>query len=172
MKVFSHLPTLIFFRKMDKLHKKSELQKQSFISNSLTFLFLNCICLSAGTRDELIKHFGFVSKPNSFRYVAKAHVLFGGLVNSYGDTRMAWWGKAEQVAQRATIARLTPRHQNILNSYQVKIFFNWSRVASFVVHGWIRPNFKLIRDYRVVHVDCKKEEDPIKNEGARVLTSL
>ena len=34
------------------------------------------------------------------------------------------------------------------------------------------PNFELIRDYIVVLVACKNEEDPIKNEGARVLTSL
>ena len=37
---------------------------------------------------------------------------------------------------------------------------------------WIWPNFKFIRDYIVVLVTCKKEEDPIKNEGTRVLTSL
>ena len=38
------------------------------------------------------------------------------------------------------------------------------------VHGRIQPNFKLIQDYIVVLVTCKSEEDPIKNEGARVLT--
>ena len=48
--------------------------------------------------------------------------------------------------------------------------FNWSRAAYSKVHGWIQPNFKLIRDYIVVLVTCKNEEDPIKNEGARVLT--
>ena len=53
-----------------------------------------------------------------------------------------------------------------------KGFFNWSRAANSKVHGWIQPNFKLIRDYIVVHVTCKNEEDPIKNEGSRVLTSL
>ena len=72
----------------------------------------------------------------------------------------------------ATIAHLTASHQNILNSSQVKDFLNWSRAANSAVHGWIRPNFKLIRDYIVVLVTCKNEEDPIKNEGARVLTSL
>ena len=54
----------------------------------------------------------------------------------------------------------------------MKDFFNWSRAANSKVHGWIQPNFKLIRDYIVVLVTCKNEEDPIKNEGARVLTSL
>ena len=58
----------------------------------------------------------------------------------------------KQVAQRATIAHLTASHQNILNSSQVKDFLNWSRP--------------------VVLVTCKNEEDPIKNEGARVITSL
>ena len=50
--------------------------------------------------------------------------------------------------------------------------FNWSRAANSAVHGWIRPNYKLIRDYIVVLVTCKNEEDPIKIEVARVLTSL
>ena len=36
----------------------------------------------------------------------------------------------------------------------------------------IWPNFKLSQDYIVILVTCKIEEDPIKNEGARVLTSL
>ena len=36
----------------------------------------------------------------------------------------------------------------------------------------IWPNFKLSQDYIVILVSCKIEEDPIKNEGARVLTSL
>ena len=59
-----------------------------------------------------------------------------------------------------------------LNSSQVKDFLNWSRPAYSAVNGWIRRNFKLIPDYIVVLVTCKNEEDPIKNEGARVLTSL
>ena len=78
----------------------------------------------------------------------------------------------QQVAQRATIAHLTASHKNILKSSQVKDFVNRSRVANSAVHGWIWPKFKLIRDYIIVLGTCKKEEDPIKNEGARVLTSL
>ena len=34
----------------------------------------------------------------------------------------------------------------------------------------ILPKFKLIQAFIVVQVTCKNEEDPIKNEGARVLT--
>ena len=78
----------------------------------------------------------------------------------------------KQVAKRATIAHLTASHQNILNSSQVKDFLNWSRAANSTVHDWIRRNFNLIRDYIVALVTCKNEEDPIKNRGARVLTSL
>ena len=34
----------------------------------------------------------------------------------------------------------------------------------------IWSNFVLVRDFIVVLITCKKEEDPIKNEGARVAT--
>ena len=36
----------------------------------------------------------------------------------------------------------------------------------------IWPKFDLFRDIMVVLVTCKYEEDPIKNESARVLTRL
>ena len=49
-------------------------------------------------------------------------------------------------------------------------FFKRTRVANSVVHGRILPNFKLLLDIMVVLHTCKNEEDPIKNEGARVLT--
>ena len=77
----------------------------------------------------------------------------------------------KQLAQRATIAHLKASHPIFLNISQVKYFLNWPRAANSAVHGWLRPNFKLIRDYKVL-VTCKNEEDPIKYEGARVLTSL
>ena len=34
----------------------------------------------------------------------------------------------------------------------------------------ILPNFEPIQDIMVVLVTCKNQEDPIKNEGARVVT--
>ena len=40
------------------------------------------------------------------------------------------------------------------------------------VHGRIWPNFELIQDFMVVLVTCINEEDPIKNEGATVFTTL
>ena len=44
--------------------------------------------------------------------------------------------------------------------------------ANSAVLGPIWPNFKLVRDVLDVLVTCKYEEDPIKNEGARVDTTL
>ena len=40
------------------------------------------------------------------------------------------------------------------------------------VHGQIWSNFELVQDFMVVLVTCKNEEDQIKNEGARVFTTL
>ena len=40
------------------------------------------------------------------------------------------------------------------------------------VLGPIWPNFELVRDAFDVLVTCKYEEDPIKNEGARVDTTF
>ena len=44
--------------------------------------------------------------------------------------------------------------------------------ANSTVLGPIWPNFKLVRDVMDVLVTCKYEEYPIKNEGARVVTTL
>ena len=40
------------------------------------------------------------------------------------------------------------------------------------VHGRIWSNFELLQDFMVVLVTCKNEEDPIKNEGGSVFTTL
>ena len=47
-----------------------------------------------------------------------------------------------------------------------------SRAANSEVSGGILPKFKLIQAFIVGLVTCKNEEDPNKNEGARVLTRL
>ena len=55
------------------------------------------------------------------------------------------------------------------------VFFKQSRAANSAVCGQIWPKFELIQDYNffiVVLVNYKNEEDTIKHEGARVLTSL
>ena len=44
--------------------------------------------------------------------------------------------------------------------------------ANSAVEGLIWPNFQLIQNFIVVLVICKNKEDPIKNEGARVVTTL
>ena len=54
----------------------------------------------------------------------------------------------------------------------MEIVFRCSRAANSAVRGRIGPNFKLIRDFVAVLVFCKKEEAQIKNEGARVQTTL
>ena len=52
------------------------------------------------------------------------------------------------------------------------VFFIRSRAANSAVLGPIWPNFELVRHVIDVLVSWKYEEDPIKNEGARVLTTL
>ena len=52
------------------------------------------------------------------------------------------------------------------------IFSRRSRGVDSAVLGPIWPNFKLVRDGIDVLVTCKYEEDPIKNEGARVFTTF
>ena len=52
------------------------------------------------------------------------------------------------------------------------IFSRRSRAANSAILGPIWPNFELVQDVIVVLVTCKYEEDPIKNEGARVDTTF
>ena len=47
-----------------------------------------------------------------------------------------------------------------------------SRADNSAILGPIWPNFELVRDVMNVLVTCKYEEDPIKNEGPRVLTTF
>ena len=51
-------------------------------------------------------------------------------------------------------------------------FFRQSRAANSAVLGRIWLKFELVRDIIDVLVTCKYEKDPIKNEGAKVLTRL
>ena len=52
------------------------------------------------------------------------------------------------------------------------IFSRRSRAANTAVHGQIWSNFELVQAFMVVLVTCKNEKDPIKNENARVFTTL
>ena len=56
--------------------------------------------------------------------------------------------------------------------YKYEDFSRRSRAANSAVLGPIWSNFELVRDVMDVPVTCKYEEDPIKNEGARVVTTL
>ena len=49
-------------------------------------------------------------------------------------------------------------------------FFRRSRAANSAVRGRIGPKFELIRNFMVVLLTRKNEEELIENEGARVLT--
>ena len=51
-------------------------------------------------------------------------------------------------------------------------FSRRSRAANSAVLGPIWPNYELVQDIIDILVTCKYEEDPIKNEGARVLTTF
>ena len=51
-------------------------------------------------------------------------------------------------------------------------FSRRSRAANSAVLGPMWPNFELVRDIMDVLLTCKYEEDPIKNEGARVDTTF
>ena len=48
----------------------------------------------------------------------------------------------------------------------------FSDVQGQVSPDQILPNFEHIRDFIDALVACKNKEDPIKNEGARVVTTL
>ena len=52
------------------------------------------------------------------------------------------------------------------------VFFRRSRATNSDVKCGILPKIELIQAFIVVLVTCKNKEDPIKNEGARVLTKF
>ena len=56
--------------------------------------------------------------------------------------------------------------------YKSMGIFPDARAANSAVLGPIWPNFELVRDVMDVLITCKYEEDPIKNEGARVDTTF
>ena len=62
--------------------------------------------------------------------------------------------------------------QNFSHYKSMGIFPRCQRAANSTVLGPIWPNFELVRDLMDVLVTCKYEEDPIKNEGARVFITF
>ena len=51
------------------------------------------------------------------------------------------------------------------------LIFQKERAANSAVRGRIWPKFELIQDIVDILVTCKNEEDPLKNENARVATT-
>ena len=62
--------------------------------------------------------------------------------------------------------------QHFSHYKSIGIFSKRSRASNSLVPGQILLNFEPIRDIMGLLVACKKEEDPIKNEGAGVVTTL
>ena len=56
--------------------------------------------------------------------------------------------------------------KHVSNYKYMGFFSRRSRAADSAVGGLIWPNFELIRDFMVVNVTCKNEEDPFKNDDA------
>ena len=52
------------------------------------------------------------------------------------------------------------------------LYIDFSDAQGQPICGGILPKFELIKAFMHVLVTCKNEEDPIKNEGARVFTSF
>ena len=62
--------------------------------------------------------------------------------------------------------------QDISHFKSMGFFSRRSRAANSAVVGPMWPNFELVRDVMDALVTCQYEEDPIKNRGARVFTTL
>ena len=58
----------------------------------------------------------------------------------------------------------------VLVTYRDEVNQMKNEDANYSVAGLIWPNFEPIQAFIVDLVTCKNKEDPIKNEGARVVT--
>ena len=86
-----------------------------------------------------------------------------------------WSNHAEiQTHPRYYSCPLTCKNEDLMKNEGLFCrFFRGSRAANYEVSGGILPKFELIQAFIVVLVTMvtyKNEEDPIKTEGARVLT--
>ena len=64
---------------------------------------------------------------------------------------------------------ITYLQDNYLGTY---VSMNKFMTDTQMVPGLILLNFEPIRDIKGLLVACKNEEDPMKNEGARLVTTL
>ena len=53
----------------------------------------------------------------------------------------------------------------------MQLYFRRSRAVNSVACGWMWPKIKLIQTFMGFLVTCNNEEDPFKNENARVVTT-
>ena len=60
----------------------------------------------------------------------------------------------------------------IFSHYKSMGIFPNTRASNSAILGPIWSNFERVRDVMDVLVTCKYEEDPFKNEGARVFTTI
>ena len=58
------------------------------------------------------------------------------------------------------------------SQHYLLIFFTRSRAANSEVSEWILPKFEPIQAFMADLVTCKNEEDPLENEGTRVVTAF
>ena len=68
--------------------------------------------------------------------------------------------------------KVLERSQDFSHYKSMGNFSRCSRATNSAVLGPISQNFELVRDVMDVLFTCKYEEDPIKYEGARVVTTL
>ena len=73
----------------------------------------------------------------------------------------------DMTVRRKSVRKNSIKHERILN-----IVFRSSLTANSVVNGGTWPKFELTQAFMHVLVTCKNEEDPIKNEVARVGTTF
>ena len=52
----------------------------------------------------------------------------------------------------------------------IQLYLRHTRAVNSVAGGWMWLKIKLIQTFMGVIVTCKNEEDPFKNESARVVT--
>ena len=84
------------------------------------------------------------------------------------------WSKnliLESIKGRNSVANLR-KNNDLHTNADLSMMICIQNSANSAVLSLIWPNFELVRDVIDVLVTCKYEEDPIKNEGARVDTTF
>ena len=88
------------------------------------------------------------------------------------------WPKLELVRDITVVLQTSKNEEDPIKNKGARVltrlygvfFFRRSRAANSEVSSGILPIFELSQAFIIVHVTCKNEENPINNEGVRVLT--